>query len=402
MSRALLRHTKVTETGEPLATATDTRPLRQSRAINFRLPILDSYLLREMAGPFLFALAAFFIFWAFNIFFVAADYEINAHAPFFLVLRFVIFRMPQAVPMAFPFASLFAALLAMSRLMGDNEITAMRTSGVPLWRFALTPVLFGVAMFGLCYAINEYVSPVSVDLSTRSFYQIVYRTEQLPVEAQFFRRDPDTGNVFYVTQVEDDGKTMDGVQIFKPGLGGTRWRETLQAKTATVEGSNMILHDAILTTFNADGDSNTNAPVKTFKIGLPLAETAAQFMSSVNNDPWTMSTKTLKSQVQALQAQGMGGAALGNLQLNLANKIAWPFACVIAVILALPLALRFGRRGRTLGAALAIVAFFIYFLLTDALAALGRNGAMDPYLAAWLPNVIMGAVGITLFWIEEH
>jgi lipopolysaccharide export system permease protein len=385
-----------------VATATETRPFRQSRALTLHLPILDTYLLREMIGPFLFALAAFFIFWGFNIFFIAADYEINAHAPFFLVLRFVVFRMPQAVPMAFPFASLFAALLAMSRLMGDNEITAMRTSGIPLWRFALTPLLFGVAMFGLCYGINEYISPASVDLSTRTFYQILYRTETLPIDPQFFRKDPDTNNVFYVTQVEPDGKTMDDVQIFKPGINGGRWRETIQAKTATVEGSNMILHDAILTTYGADGNVTYQGHSARTTIGLPLAESAAQFMSSVNNDPWTMSSKTLKTQVQALQAQGMGGAALGNLELNLANKLAWPFACVIAILLALPLALRFGKRGRMLGAALAIVGFFIYVLFSDALDALGRNGAMDPYLAAWLPNVVMGGVGAILFWIEEH
>src|SRR5579875_345844 len=85
-----------------------------------RVPILDRYLLREMIGPFLFAFFAYLIFWALNIFFVAADYIINQHAPFFLVLRFVLFRVPQAIPMAFPFASLFAGLLAMGRVMGDN------------------------------------------------------------------------------------------------------------------------------------------------------------------------------------------------------------------------------------------------------------------------------------------
>ena len=98
----------------------------------WRLPILDRYLLRGMILPFAAGLFAYLIFWALNIFFVAADYIINQHAPFFLVLRFVIFRVPQAIPMAFPFASLFAGLLAMGRVMGDNEVTA--TTGGPLGR----------------------------------------------------------------------------------------------------------------------------------------------------------------------------------------------------------------------------------------------------------------------------
>jgi lipopolysaccharide export system permease protein len=383
-----------------MATLTESRP----RAINFagpRLPILDRYLLREMFPPFLFAFFAYLIFWALNIFFIAADYIINEHAPVFLVLRFVIFRVPQAIPMAFPFASLFCGLLAMGRVMGDNEITAMRTSGIPVWRIILTPFIFGFVMFLLAYALNEYVAPASVDVSTRTFYQIIYHTDSLPVEPQFFRKDPDNGNVFYVNQVLPDNRTMQGVQVFKLGRYGM-FVETLQAKTADVEDRQLALRSVIDTRYNADGMMTSQQRVKEVLIGLPLGETAAQFMSSQNSDPWAMSSKNLSTQVKALQAQGIGGAALGSLQINLADKLAWPFATFIGIVLAIPLALRFGKRGRTLGIAMAILAFFVYFLMTSATAALGRNGKIDPILAAWLPNIIMGVTGAVLLWLEEH
>ncbi len=366
-----------------------------------RLPILDRYLLREIIGPFLFAFFAYLIFWALNIFFVAADYIINQHAPFFLVLRFVLFRVPQAIPMAFPFASLFAGLLAMGRVMGDNEVTAMRTSGIPVWRIALTPLIFGLAVFVLAYAMNEYVAPASVDISTRTFYQIIYHTNALPVEPQFFRKDPDTGNVFYVNQVLPDNKTMEGVQIFKLGRYGL-FAETLQARTATVENGHLDLHDVIDTRDSGAGYLTRQQKVTSGDVGLPLAETAAQCRRSANSDPWALASKNLSAQVRSLQAQGIGGAALGNLQISLANKLAWPFASFIGVVLAIQLAIRFGKRGRTLGIAMAFLAFFVYFLMTSACAALGRNGKIDPYLAAWLPNIVMGVTGVVLLWLEEH
>ncbi len=384
-----------------MATLTHRQPLPRVSAASWRVPILDTYLLKEMIGPFLGAFLAFLLFWGLNIFFLAADYIINQHAPIFLVLRFVLFRIPQAIPMAFPFACLFAALLAMGRVMGDNEITAMRTSGIPVWRIALTPLLFGFAMFLIAYAMNEYIAPPSVDLSTRTFYQIIYHTDALPVEPQFFRKDPDTGNVFYVGQVLPDNKTMQGVQIFKPARYGP-WTETLQAKTATVENSALALHDVIDTRYNADGFVTSQQHVKEVYVGLPLAETAAQFMSSVNSDPWTMSSKNLAQSVHAMQAQGMGGSALGNLELNLADKLAWPFACFIGVLLAVPLAMRFGKRGRTLGIAVAIISFFVYYLMTFAASAFGRNGSINPFLAALIPNAIMGISGTVLLWLEER
>jgi lipopolysaccharide export system permease protein len=240
-----------------------------------------------------------------------------------------------------------------------------------------------------------------VDLSTRTFYQIIYHTDSLPVESQFFRKDPDTGNVFYVTQVAPDNRTMEGVEIFKPGHGGP-WVETLQAKTANVDGTQLDLHDVVDTRYNAEGFMSSQQHVDTIAIGLPLAETAAQFMSSLNSDPCTMSSKALSTQVKAMQAQGLGGSALGSLQINLANRLAWPFACVIGVVIALPLAIRFGSRGRTLGITLAVVAFFIYFILMSIASAFGRNGQIDPVLAAWVPNVIMGVTGIVLLWREDR
>src|SRR5580698_7388520 len=142
-----------------MATLTHRQSFRRVGTAALRLPILDSYLLHEMFGPFMFALGAFLLFWALNIFFLAADYIINQHAPFFLVLRFVVFRIPQCIPMAFPFACLFAALLAMGRVMGDNEVTAMRTAGISVMRISVAPLAFGFFMFLVCYATNEWVEP---------------------------------------------------------------------------------------------------------------------------------------------------------------------------------------------------------------------------------------------------
>lgn len=381
-----------------MATAAHAAPLSRP---TIRLPLMDAYLLREFVGPFFFAFAAFLLFWGVNIFFIAADYIINAHAPFFLVLRFVVFRIPQSIPLAFPFASLFATLLAIGRLAADNEINALRTAGVSLWRICLTPLLFGAVAFGFAYTMNEFIAPPAVDISTRSFYQIIYHTASLPVETQFFRKDPDTGNVFYVAQVMPDNKTMAGVQVFKPGRSGY-YNEVLSAKTAHVEGATLVLNDVVDTRFNANGEFAAQVKTNSISVSLPLSETAAAFMSSANNDAFTMNSKTLAQQVHALEAQGVGGAALGNMQMNLANKSSLPFACLVAVLIALPLAIRFGKKGRMLGIALSIVAFGVYDLLALAATALGRNGAVDPYLASWTPNIVFALAGLAMLWWNEH
>ena len=252
-----------------------------------RLPMLDSYILVEFLGPFVFAFLAFFLFWGFNIFF-CRQVSVTQNAPFFLVMRFVVFRVPQSIPMAFP---LRRSSRRCSAWAGDG---GQRDHGDPhVGRFALapavTPFLFGLPSSG--HLGDERIrAPKAVDLSTRTFYQIIYHTAALPMEPQFFRKDPDTGNVFFVSQVLPDGKTMAGVQIFKPGRSGY-WNETIQAKTARVEGATLVLKDAVLTYYNPHGYETSQTTTPEFRIGLPLAESAAQFMSTANSDAWTMNSK---------------------------------------------------------------------------------------------------------------
>jgi len=344
---------------------------------------MDAYMFREFIWPFLGAFAAFLFLWGINIFFLSLDLLINAHAPPFLVLRFVIFRIPQSIPYAFPFATLFATLFAIGRLAGDGEIIS------------------GVIAFLMAYFVNESVAPLAVDQSTRTFYQIIYHTASLPVEPQFFRKDPDTGNVFFVNQVMADNKTMLGVQVYKPGHAGY-FGEVVSAKTAHVEGATLVMNDVIINRFNADGAITAQIKDNPVHVGLPMGESAAQFISSTNSDPYTMSSKNLSKTVHSLQSQGVGGAALGNLQVSLANKSAFPFACVVAVLIALPLSFRFGKKGRMVGMGLSILTFIVYQLVSLAASAFGRNGVINPYLASWIPNVIFGTLGLLLLWWEER
>jgi lipopolysaccharide export system permease protein len=384
-----------------VATAPGIRaaPLAPSR-IGLPFPILDAYVLRELVPPFGFAFAAYLLFWFVNIFFLAADYIINAHAPFFLVLRFLIFRIPQSTPLAFPFACLFASLLAFGRLAGDNEINALRTSGVTFLRICRVPLLFGLAMFGVSYYVNENLAPITTDLSTRSFYQIVYKSDQLPIAPGFFRKDDSTGNVFYVGNMAPDKKTLTNVMIFENAT-TSPYRTVVNAQSAIVRGSTLHLEKARITQFKPTGEVNGDAQVRDLDIGLPLGETIDQFVNTTQNDPYSVNSKQLKAQIGAMQATGQGGQTLGVLKITLAQRLAFPFAAFIAVVLALPLAAQIGKKGKNLGmalgVALSVLLLFVYYLMMSAFSALGKNDAIDPYLAAWAPNLIMGTAGAIMF-----
>jgi lipopolysaccharide export system permease protein len=361
-----------------------------------RLTIMDAYILRELAAPFAFSAGVYMLFWFINIFFVAADYLINAHANIFLILRFLAFRVPQSIPMAFPFGCLFATLVAFGRMAADNEITAMRTSGISFLRIAAAPLIAGVGMFIFTYIVNDSIVPRSIELSTRTFYQIIYKTETLPVVPRFFRKDDATDRVFYVGNVGEDHKTLQNVMIFENAT-NTPYRRVMNAEHAHIEKNSLILDHARVTIFKRTGELDSSfvqdAPVQ---LPLPFAETADQFLNTSSADQNALDSSQLRAQIRSMEATGQGGNALDLLKITLAQKLSFPFASFVAVLIALPLAVAFGHRGRTLGIALSFVLMFAYYLMLSAAAALGRNEAINPYLAAWIPNIILGIIGAAM------
>jgi lipopolysaccharide export system permease protein len=80
-------------------------------------------------------------------------------------------------------------------------------------------------------------------------------------------------------------------------------------------------------------------------------------------------------------------------------KFAIPLASFFAILVAAPLGLQTVRQtGRYGSVALAIVLVFVYYVLMSLGRAMGRVGYIDPWLAAWLPNMIFGGVGLGLLW----
>ena len=361
----------------------------------YTVPILDGYILREMAGPFLIGLSAYLLFQFLNIFFLAADYVINQHAHMVLVLRFLVLRVPQVTPLAFIFACLFGTMLAFGRLVADNEITALRTSGVSFWRIARVPLLVGLAAFVLSWYINEFVAPQSTQLSTRTFYQIIYHTSALPIEPQIFRRDPSTGRVFFVDQVDPVSHVMSNVMIFDRGT-SSPFDSVMTAKQAFIKDAALHMEQPTIIRFKTSGFVDIENRSEEIVVGLPMGVNAEEFFNQSGGDAASLDSKTLGAQIKALSQTGSGGTAISNLKLVLASRRALPFGCFIAILISLPLAILFGRRGRELGMALSLTVMFVYYLALSAMAALGRNGVVEANLASWTPNLILGVAGFAL------
>ncbi len=192
-------------------------------------------------------------------------------------------------------------MLAFGRLVADNEITALRTSGISFWRIARVPLLFGLGAFLLSWFINEELAPKATQLSTRTFYQIIYHTSALPIEPQIFRKDPTTGRVFFVNTVDSITHEMSDVMIFDRGT-SSPFDSVMTAKQAYIKDGKLHLQSPTIIRFKPSGFVDVENRSEEITVGLPLDINADEFFNQSGGDPTSLDSKTLSSQIKALQA----------------------------------------------------------------------------------------------------
>jgi lipopolysaccharide export LptBFGC system permease protein LptF len=84
------------------------------------------------------------------------------------------------------------------------------------------------------------------------------------------------------------------------------------------------------------------------------------------------------------------------LQTKFFGRLATPWECFVVVLVAIPFGAKTGRRNLFMGVAGSIFIGFAYFILQRVSLALGMNGLLPGWLAAWLPNIAFATIGIAL------
>ena len=106
-----------------------------------------------------------------------------------------------------------------------------------------------------------------------------------------------------------------------------------------------------------------------------------------------MNYAELRAYVEKLRASG---GRVANYLVDLHLKLAFPLVNLIVVMIGASLATRLRMQSAALGFGLSIAIAFIFFGLMRTGQALGHNGALPPYLAAWMADLIFAAIGFEM------
>ncbi|QNI54532.1 lipopolysaccharide export system/ permease component [Synechococcus sp. BIOS-E4-1] len=369
-----------------------------------RIPLLDRWLLGELIGPLLFAIAMFTVL----AITVGALFELvrlisEKNLPVLIAIQVLLQRLPSFLVLSFPMATLFATLLAYGRLSSNSELTALRSVGVTSTRMIIPALVLAFLMTNLTFLFNDVLVPRSnrlaeVTLSSALGRAISTEKGNNIIYPRFGRvQEPDGSSSKGLLQLFYAGKFEDGIMtrvtlLDFSRVGFTQMLLAERGQWNEQEAKWEFLNGQILTL--TPSGSTTSADFDRYLYPLSAAPIR---IAQLPKDARNMTVAEALQAEQLLQNSGdLKGAR--KLQVRIQEKFTFPMACLVFGLIGASLGSKPNNRtNRGQGFALSIVMILTYYLLASSFSALGVKGTLTPILAAWSPILIcLGGGGFLL------
>jgi lipopolysaccharide export system permease protein len=355
------------------------------------MSLINRYILSTFGRIFLLSLAAFAGLYLLIDFFERVDDFIEYRATPYQYIFYFLGKVPLIVSQVAPLAVLMGVFMTLGGLSRNNELNALRASGISLVRIA-TPLL-GVALLisVAVLTIVEYVVPIT----TRQTNYIL-ETELKGRQQQTFRRDRiwlrEGQNLIHVRLAVPEEGLMRGVTFYQVdeefGL-----RRRLDADLGRYQGGGRWLFEEVVErTF--DSDSGELATL-TFdrERAIPFARVPDDFRAPTQKNV-ELGFRELRRAVRRLHAEGYDAT---RYRVDMHSRLAVPFASLIMALLGIPFALQKGRGASfASGIAITIGIGAAFHIINATITAFGYSAVLPPLFAAWSANLLFGMLGVWL------
>ena len=358
-----------------------------------RFTILDRYMLRELAGPFGFGLAAFMLIFSATELLNIAKIVSNEHAPLWAALLVFGWSMPGYVVLVIPMALLLGTLLAVQRLSGASEITAMKAAGITFSRIVAPLLAVGIVMSFVTYYLQENVVPYASDQLTEIENSVINHVSAFNRDLTVSAPLPGGGRqVTIATAYEPHSRALLHVTLIQYDNHNDP-RQIIFADRAEFTADKWTLENSSVYRFNPDGTTlaEPNVPVQQVEIGQKPTDLMKRMS---NDDPENISRAEIAEVVRSGQ---LTESEYRKYVTTYQEKLARPFACFVFILIAIPFGLRSIRSGgsTSVGFGLSLAIVFVYYVVMTACSFAAEMAIGQAALWAWVPNILFTAIGLS-------
>ncbi len=358
------------------------------------LNILDRYILKQIIEVFILGIIVFTSIIFASDTFISLIKQISAYGmPINLAFMIILLNLPSVIVMTIPMSVLFSTVMTVNKLCLQSEITAMKACGIGIRRIAKPIFLFSVVMALITFFLNETIVPMTASQSkTLALYALVQRN--IPEgKHNFSMKELKDGNylkrLFYVEKCED--KQFSNVSILD--MSDNNKIQILQARTGTSVLEGWQFDNASVYTISKVGKTlNTSWIQKTI---IDFGSDIQKHLDN-KNDGTDLNFLQLLPYLYKSDVN-LTPSVIAKYKVHFWEKVALPITTIVFVLLGVPLAITPPRVRHNRGFLFTIAIIFCYYIIRGFSIALGVNCTISPFLAANLPNIIMGIIGFFLY-----
>ena len=349
------------------------------------MKIIDKYLVRQFLQTVFFSLLAFILIFLVVDAMENLDDFIDQDVPWINILYYYFVFTPEIIKLIIPVAVLFGALFTAGKVSTLSELTAMRASGVSLYRFMAPFVVTALLISFISLYFGGYVVPMAN--KTKIYIEQTYLKKGLSF----------TGNNIYF---QDSKTRIVSIQYFDSNF---NW-----ANRVSIQGFNETNLTEMISRIDAqklEFDSLSglwfarNGVKRSFTDKSQSAEYFDSLkMADLNFRPVDLTKKQQKPAEMDLgelsdliDSQKRAGTNPIVAQIEYHSRFAFAMTSVIIVLFGLPISTKKRKSGLAVQVGINILIAFIYLVFMKISQAFGKNGALDPLLTAWFANLLFVA-----------
>lgn len=361
------------------------------------MKILRKYALSELLTPFLLSILFFTFIFLVGSLVKLADLLVNKGVGFFDIIKILFLLIPKLLSFTLPTSALTAILLVFGGFAQNNEVTAMKASGVNPFSVMLPVLLVSFLLSLVSLFLNDQVQSRAQFAYRQAVKDLLLKRPMAYLEAGKFIKD--FQDYIILTQ-RIEGNQLYDITIYQPQEKGKATR-TIMAERGEIVSSPQ---DKTLTLklYNGTSDEpNPSDPSVFYKLNFRTFElppihlgkedpgklekkvkdmSLDEILYGLARDPEVKENRTLRREFQA----------------EFHKKIAFSFAPLIFALIGLPLAVITRRGEAVISFTLAIGIVAIYYVFFVWGRAISLEGYLPPAVALWLPNLSLGVCGIFL------
>ena len=366
----------------------------------FRRHVLITYLIKELLLYFFIAFLLFFMVFFVNQILLMAEDVLKKRVPLMDVVRLMGYSLPFIVAQSAPFATLVGFLMCLGRMMTDNEIMVIRASGKSFLIILVPVLVMGLMISIVSFFVNDYLLPLGTISYNKLYRQILYSDPTIELESNSVKRTEDATLVIgevtdtmvsdlIFIDMDDRGQmrliVSGPTEIVNTGEPGILMNLSMDSSTVCIFD---LQEQDKYTVMNA-GETDMNVFASSF------------FSDSSSTNPREMTSFDLFKYIKQITEEGTASTLQMNMyRLEFHKKFSLPFASIFFAMLAMPLAIIFGKHnGMAVGLIIGIFLCVAYWAAMIMGQTFGIRQGLDGFWTMWLPDFLVGFAGL-LFYLR--